>query len=393
MSNNVVVIYGAGASHASGHKVNISSKESHCPEKPLMDKDFFGNKYILSLVKSKYYAIRKFIELYFSGRKNVGLEELWTAVDLNYKHITLDTYDWIEETYENYLVGDYWENPNIIRYDNMNLRTNQRGAMQMVGGLRYDKYKFLSDCLRNLKCLVYDSLSDFVSDGTENYYLYLHKLIIKKSTLCGYITFNYDLMLEDSLDEMGTPFRYVNVGENVDDYTFLKGDYPIVKLHGSLNWQFVPTINYIIQDKKIQPIEPTYVSDGDFREPAIIPPTLFKQEINDETRAKEPLTLTILKQWRAAIRLLSVADKMIFVGYSFPPTDFHAKRIFQIAMMRRRAQKKKTKVLYCSGGDSNRGEIEDKLKNIFMLKSEKEIFIQNKFEELCGSKKLEEFLS
>jgi hypothetical protein len=328
---------------------------------------------------------------------NIGLEELWSAIDLNYKHIVLDTYSWVEETYDSYLIGDYWSKGGILRYDDMdlNLRQTYSGA-QKIGALRYSKYKFLGDCLRQLKSLVFYSFCDFISNAKNNYYSNLHNLINDKSTLLGYITFNYDLMLEDALEENAFPFRYVNVNENVGDYTFFIGDYLIIKLHGSLNWQFVSNTNYIIQDRKVLPITPFYVSDGNFREPAIIPPTLFKQEINDETKVKEPLTLTILQQWRAAIRVLTDADRWIIVGYSFPPTDFHAKRIFQIAMMRRKRNNKKTKILYCGGGnpDDNKTmeETMKKLENIFMLKRGEGIIIKNKFEELCDSKELKEFI-
>ena len=327
--------------------------------------------------------------MYFCGRKNVGLEELWTAVDLNHKHITLDTYNWQEETYNNYLIGDYFTNSGVVRYET-DLKTPQlqSGAISGEGIERFNQYKFLSDCVKNLKGLIYDSLSLFGLGERENYYSCLHKLA--KPTLRGYITFNYDFMLEGSLAKIKEPFRYVNVNDNVNSPNFLLCHNYIVKLHGSLNWEFKHG-NPIAFNLESVGVKPTYYTDDTFKEPAIIPPTLFKQEINDEKRTLDPLTQTILQQWRAAIKILSVANKLIFVGYSFPPTDFHARRIFQIAMMRRRSQNKKTKILYCGGGNTDGEEVREKLEDIFG--KENEITIKNKFEELCESKELEIFLS
>jgi hypothetical protein len=109
MSDNIVVIYGAGASYASGYKVDLTNKGTLYSENPLIDKTFFKNKNILNLIESNYYALRKFIEIYYGGInniKNIGLEELWTAVDLNHKHIKLDTYMWDKET-EKYQTDEF----------------------------------------------------------------------------------------------------------------------------------------------------------------------------------------------------------------------------------------------------------------------------------------------
>ena len=48
--------------------------------------------------------------------------------------------------------------------------------------------------------------------------------------------------------------------------------------------------------------------------------------------------------------MLSMADIIIIVGYSFPRTDFHAKRIFQISnMIRKRNKKDNLTLIYCCG--------------------------------------------
>lgn len=390
MAKKIVVIYGSGASHASGYDVRIPVDIDGNVKivKPLMDKCYFEDDAIKSLVKSEYEALQAFIELYFDGRSKISLEELWTAVDLNHKHITLDTYDWKHETSE-------YQNRNILggrilRYGKFDLEP-ERGRFYTPTGY-FNKYKFLGDCGRNLKELIHHSLSDIIikDKGTSNY-LHLHEYIKDKVELLGYITFNYDLILEESLRKINASYRYPSVNEDVTDIAFLKKELPIAKLHGSLNWEFRPTGRPVIY--KEMPIQPEYNSPRDYIEPAIIPPTLFKQEINDDQRISHPLTQAILHQWKAAIRLLSEADKLIIVGYSFPPTDFHALRIFQIAMMRKRAKQESFKILYCGGGNDQPGEKgkDEELRKIFMIKQD-EIVIKNRFESLNDSEELEKFI-
>jgi len=137
------------------------------------------------------------------------------------------------------------------------------------------------------------------------------------------------------------------------------------------------------------------VDDYNWDQPAIIPPTIFKQEINDDSRIEHNLTQTILQQWRTAITMLELADKIIFVGYSFPISDFHAKRIFQIANMIRRIETNKdvTDILYCVGPSTERNykiNCKEKVANIFKNISIDDIIVG--FDKLLKSKKLQKFL-
>ena len=135
--------------------------------------------------------------------------------------------------------------------------------------------------------------------------------------------------------------------------------------HGSLSWAERRdgsnySITYLAPPYNPQSsLVPTqYINDDNWLQPAIIPPTVFKQEINDGSRIGNALTQAILQQWRASITVLENADRIIFVGYSFPVSDFHAKRIFQIGSMlrRRKGHKRVLQILDCVG-------IEDKNKN------------------------------
>ncbi len=140
---------------------------------------------------------------------------------------------------------------------------------------------------------------------------------------------------------------------------------------------------------------PKYLDDYNWDQPAIIPPTIFKQEINDDSRIEHNLTQTILQQWRTAISMLEWADKIIFVGYSFPISDFHSKRIFQIANMIRRIEFKKqvADILYCVGPSNDKcykTTCKEKVADIFESVSSDDIIFG--FDNLLRSEKLKKFL-
>ena len=137
-------------------------------------------------------------------------------------------------------------------------------------------------------------------------------------------------------------------------------------------------------------VEPRYNNDHDYFQPAIIPPTIFKQEINDDSRIGDFLSQTILQQWRAAITLLQEADVIIIVGYSFPISDFHSKRIFHISNMLRKARNEKIKILDCIGPNDNKGDRKKLLENIFG--KDTNVKTVQGFEKLVGSEELKNFL-
>lgn len=111
----------------------------------------------------------------------------------------------------------------------------------------------------------------------------------------------------------------------------------VLKLHGSINWIYHsgPTAPFsgpryiwrqpgdVILERHPQ-IHPTMGPvwtpdyDGDMAEPLLIPPQLIK-----------PLDHPILQTvWSAARETLSTCRRLVIVGYSFPPTDFHVRQLF-----------------------------------------------------------------
>lgn len=165
--------------------------------------------------------------------------------------------------------------------------------------------------------------------------------IVKNET--NIITFNYDLILDNFLHNTGAWTVQSNYGVEIPyDGKFLArgGDLKMqyLKLHGSLNWgrRIVPHPKYgdrIVMipypDVPILPISPiahTGFSSKPsvapmFYEPFVIPPIMTK-----ESFYREPVLQNI---WYNAKGLLSKAEEIFIIGYSFPPADYLAELLFR----------------------------------------------------------------
>jgi len=393
---NIVVVYGSGASYASGYKVKVKEEQNNRffsqSIEPPTDQGFF-KQLNRDYLKEEYPALYKFKNEYFDSNSEVGMEEVWTAIDLNHKHISLGTYHWTVET-------DKYDK---TKYPDMDLDQDSTSKKGMTDtSPQYNKYKFLGDCGRDFRKLIHHVYSDFEISNDKNCFQQLHKSIVdSQHCLIGYITFNYDCYLEDALKD--AEFKYIHANSDTQTFNMIRhGGIPIVKLHGSLSWEEKLNGLYYRPEQHAPPFdkdsqkEPSYNNDSRWAQPAIIPPTIFKQEINDDSRTQHPLTQMILQQWRTAIIMLREADKIIFVGYSFPVSDFHAKRIFQIANMIRREElkKKMADIIYCVG-PSDDSDYEKKCRNniIDIFGSKSNIDIIFGFDDLLKSKELEDMLS
>ena len=404
----IVIVYRSGASFASGYKVNVKKKNIEPPT----DRNFFEDidKISSDFLKNEYPALWRFKDMYFTSNSNLGMEEVWTALDLNSKHITLASYNWTSET--KYYFNEYFKKEtempeNIRNMKDMDAPSPSNKLVCKDPPKDFSKYKFLGDCGRQFRSLIYDIYSPYERpNNDENNFLRLDKLLHNNSNLnfIGYITFNYDCYLEDALILENPNFKYIDRNSYTEDEDpnvvpegLLHGGIPIVKLHGSLNWKEklkgdFYKIDFHLPYSKEKQICPTYNEDYNWEQPAVIPPTIFKQEINDDSRIEHNLTQTILQQWRTAITMLRLADKIIFVGYSFPISDFHSKRIFQIANMIRTNEdlKKVADILYCVGPNNNEKNSKEKVADIFG--SDSKIDIISGFDKLLQSNKLKKFL-
>ncbi len=130
----------------------------------------------------------------------------------------------------------------------------------------------------------------------------------------AFITFNYDTVLEDALDNLGLGFKY-GLGEGYDHHTSkpVGQAVPIFKLHGSVNWGIDGSSLKGIPDAlKIYPDSSTLLADK--AQPVLVPPTW-----------KKIFAGPLGGVWAAAIETLSTATRIVIIGFSMPPTDMHFK--------------------------------------------------------------------
>ena len=149
------------------------------------------------------------------------------------------------------------------------------------------------------------------------------------------ITFNYDTLLEESLEEISAPYNLgildsdISVEHNCKNlvYTQPLTGLSILKLHGSMNWamSYQPHENH----QNRSPSDKTYpciqiyktatdlFSNDAHRYDQLIlePPTWNK--------GKSAPILQLL--WDKSIEALSTATRIFIIGYSIPETDMHFK--------------------------------------------------------------------
>ena len=171
----------------------------------------------------------------------------------------------------------------------------------------------------------------------------LHKNLAKfiKNHKCTCITLNYDTLLENLVYAIvSDAYKQANKNFSVfykipitelknripDGYgcfssfetDFHKTEMPeIIKLHGSINW--LTAENTVFSETGD---EDDYLRLG--LENFIIPPTL------DKTNLYNASFIKIL--WRKAFDVLTNAQNVYIIGFSFPPTDLAVRYLFQSAL-------------------------------------------------------------
>jgi hypothetical protein len=175
--------------------------------------------------------------------------------------------------------------------------------------------------------------------------------------MCGYfnedvpnrrdtiITFNYDLLIEESLQALGVPFGYgceVSRDKSAETMvaTYGEANVQVLKLHGSINWTAFS--NYLSssdeEERRARPLELGQADDEDWERPTskgYPGPRVFGSY--SELRAKgfhpllvpptwrKDISVDLSATWQAAVTALRTATRIIMLGYSVPPTDQHFK--------------------------------------------------------------------
>lgn len=119
-----------------------------------------------------------------------------------------------------------------------------------------------------------------------------------------FISFNYDLLIENALDKLSIPYSY-----GMDSQQRTSSDsVELLKLHGSVNW------GANANNRKYQ-IHSSYqdlINENQY--PQLVPPT-WRKLFTGELR----------KIWDKSIQSLENATRIIVIGFSMPETDNHFK--------------------------------------------------------------------
>jgi NAD-dependent SIR2 family protein deacetylase len=159
------------------------------------------------------------------------------------------------------------------------------------------------------------------------------------------ITFNYDVLIDSVIEEMGYHCSYqINKGDSYSP------SIPIIKLHGSLNWgicgkcgrvnfwpiktycyENIPKIPYTLKTREafikcgssISKLECLLCHTNCKEWPLIVPPTWNKTQYFE----------IIQNVWRAAGQHLSEAENIFVVGYSLPESDYFFRYLYALGTL------------------------------------------------------------
>jgi hypothetical protein len=195
------------------------------------------------------------------------------------------------------------------------------------------------------------------------------RLLKKADKTDRFMTFNYDLQLDRALErifgwspETGYGFSFKKIlrtDESWHEASDKKAVVPILlKLHGSLNWfyssgyihhpqkgldfdnkyagqHYVAEVLYRFPGGTAFGMQPSVPGDGVeiILELHIVPPTLRKQLFGKSEN--EPLR----DVWALADQSLSQAKRIVVIGYSLPPTDFHAEWLLRTSVQKNKNDK------------------------------------------------------
>ena len=184
----------------------------------------------------------------------------------------------------------------------------ERGKFELPQGL---KTKVLEPSGSGKEEKVETSTYNFLVAGL----LGLLDLRLAKTTN-AFISFNYDLLLEDALTSLQLPFSYGFAPRTVTEHPSVRETsfssnavLKLLKLHGSTNWAFpghrggkLTIFRAYDQVRKAS------------HAPELVPPTWRKS-------FDGPLAHV----WKEALEQISMATRIVIVGFSVPPTDLHFK--------------------------------------------------------------------
>ena len=149
-----------------------------------------------------------------------------------------------------------------------------------------------------------------------------------------FITFNYDLLLDDALRKVGITPDYCLPEQNtvLEPQEFQGTTCSVLKLHGSTNWGICASCHarVVVLTEKVT-ASPTQFREracpnpkcrkSDFQ-PMLIPPSWDKSEYRE---LMKPV-------WSKAVEELKLASRICIVGYSMPEADSFFKYLLVLAL-------------------------------------------------------------
>ncbi len=204
------------------------------------------------------------------------------------------------------------------------------------------------------------ALQKVMGQSTEQYELPTYQFVVAgligaldekdKAGNNAFVTFNYDLLVEEALTALHIPFSYGFLPGSVsfDSSTRSVGlsdeaSLKVLKLHGSTNWA-VPGF----QDRKLT----VFRSYDDVRAgemtPELVPPTWRKS-----------FDGALSHVWQEGLREIRKATRIVIIGFSAPRTDLHFKFLFAAGL---RENISLREIVFVN---TNRAEIEARANELF----------------------------
>lgn len=139
----------------------------------------------------------------------------------------------------------------------------------------------------------------------------------------------------------------------------------LIKPHGSLSWIHKPEKPIIFQNGSKPRLDPMPEKDvNNDAEPLVLGAVPIKSELLEEIQKVQPgLHDLISAQWREVVNVISQAEEVVVIGYSFPKEDVYGRFLISEAV-RRRTEHAKLKICYYSL-KKDRPNVEEAFREIF----------------------------
>jgi len=188
-------------------------------------------------------------------------------------------------------------------------------------GNTYPSSQIFKDLLWYLAKMLQESSKYTVPPEYEKFVKYLY------SNNFPVVSFNYDLILEETLRKLDVECDYGFDTTPVDNSLFL------MKMHGSVNWAFCSQCDHVVvfssyaASSVLENKSLCSFCKSPTLESIIIPPILYK-----DTFYKHPKYENLIRQlWGFANDELVSANKIVFIGFSMATTDAYAQELFKFS--------------------------------------------------------------